>query len=247
MDGLFSVAKNAKVIFSPGNVRYDNGSFGFAKPQTAVCAADNASIFPRADLFQLADGREVLTYAGEDVSESFHRWKDSLEHEWFVPSVSQWKYLISERPASTISGVKNARFVKCTVRGTACLMLFPDDFTFPDGVNLPPRPRINDKTGDFSKVEYDYVAMRALEKAGCILLPAINWDWEPEEFSINRIQHGYDLENGERLTSGNYWALSDKEADGKYHHFIFSSKHYQIGSFRLGLEYAAFIRLVAFK
>lgn len=109
------------------------------------------------------------------------------------------------------------------------------------------RPRINDKTGDFSKVEYDYVAMRALEKAGCILLPAINWDWEPEEFSINRIQHGYDLENGERLTSGNYWALLDKEADGKYHHFIFSSKHYQIGSFRLGLEYAAFIRLVAFK
>lgn len=55
------------------------------------------------------------------------------------------------------------------------------------------------------------------------------------------------MENGERLTSGNYWALSDKEADGKYHHFIFSSKHYQIGSFRLGLEYAAFIRLVAFK
>ena len=96
-------------------------------------------------------------------------------------------------------------------------------------------------------MEYDYVAMRALEKAGCILLPAINWDWEPEEFSINRIQHGYDLENGERLTSGNYWALSYKEADGKYHHFIFSSKHYQIGSFRLGLEYAAFIRLVAFK
>ena len=245
MSGLFSIAEETQVVFSPGNVRYDNGTFSFAQQQIAAYAAENTEMFhPRTDLFQITNEGEVLTYLNDNVTNHFSQWKDSLTEDWFIPSVSQWKYLLSERKTSTVSGVENARFMKCTVRGTACLMLFPDDFVFPDNVELPSKLRINDKVGDFSKVKYDYVAMKALEKAGCVLLPAINWDWESDDLTLNRLNHGYDLLNAGRLTTGNYWALPDEKDDNNFHHFIFSSKHYQIGSHREGLEYSAFIRLV---
>lgn len=248
MSGLFSIAEETQIVFSPGNVRYDNGIFSFTQQQIAVYAAENAKMFhPRTDLFQITNEGEVLTYLNDNVTDIFIQWKGSLTEDWFIPSVSQWKYLLSKRKTSTVSGVENARFMKCTVRGTACLMLFPDDFVFPDNVELPSKLRINDKVGDFSKVKYDYVAMKALEKAGCVLLPAINWDWESDDFTLNRLNHGYDLLNAGRLTTGNYWALPDEKDDNNSHHFIFSSKHYQIGSHRPGLEYSAFIRLVALR
>lgn len=248
MSGLFSIAEETQIVFSPGNVRYDNGIFSFTQQQIAVYAAENAEMFhPRTDLFQITNEGEVLTYLNDNVTDNFIQWKGSLTEDWFIPSVSQWKYLLSQRKTSTVSGVENARFMKCTVRGTACLMLFPDDFVFPDNVELPSKLRINDKVGDFSKVKYDYVAMKALEKAGCVLLPAINWDWESDDFTLNRLNHGYDLLNAGRLTTGNYWALPDEKDDNNSHHFIFSSKHYQIGSHRPGLEYSAFIRLVALR
>lgn len=248
MSGLFSIAEDTQVIFSPGNVRYDNGTFSFAQQQIAVYAGENAEIYhPHTDLFLITNGGGVQTYLNDDVTDRFNQWKDSLTEDWFIPTVSQWKYLLSERKTSTISGVGNARFMKCTVRGTACLVLFPDDFIFPDNVELPSKLRINDKVGDFSKVKYDYVAMKALEKAGCVLLPAINWDWERNDFTLDRIRHGYDLPNAGRLITGYYWALSNKKDDNNSHHFIFSSKHYQIVSHRQGLEYSAFMRLVTLR
>ncbi len=246
MSGLFSIDKETQGIFSPGNVRYYNGTFSFAQQQTAVYAAENAEMYlPHIDLFQITNEGEVLTYRNDNVTDSFSQWKESLPDDWFIPSVSQWKFLLSERNASTVSGVENARFIKCTVRGTACFMLFPDDFTFPENVELPPKLRINDKVADFSKLKYDYVAMKFLEKAGCILLPAIKWDWENDP--LDRHLHGYDLLNAGRLTTGNYWASPNKKDDNNFHHFIFSSKHCQIGSYRQGLEYSAFMRLVSLR
>lgn len=247
MSGIFSIAEGARIIFSPGNVRCDNGSFSFAKTQISFCGADNAEWFnPRTDLFQVTNDGQVLTYLGNDETEHFRQWKDSLDDKWFIPAVSHWKYLITERTTSTVSGVKNARFMKCTVRGTACLLLFPDEFTYPDSLEPLPKQRINDKAGNFSKVKYNYAEMKLLEKAGCVILPAIDWEWDDEPIP-GRLSHGHDLLNGGALTSGNYWAMPDTDDDKLFHHFIFSNKHYQLGSYRQGLEYSAFIRLVSLR
>lgn len=109
--------KETQVIFPPGNVRYGNGTFSFARQQTAVYAAENAEMFlPHIDLFQITNKGEVLTYRNDNVTDSFSQWKESLTDDWFIPSVSQWKFLLSERNASTVSGVENARFIKCTIK-----------------------------------------------------------------------------------------------------------------------------------
>ena len=109
MSGLFSIAEDTQVIFSPGNVRYDNGTFSFAQQQIAVYAGENAEIYHHhTDLFLITNGGGVLTYLNDDVTDRFNQWKDSLTEDWFIPTVSHWKYLLSERKTSTISGEGNA-------------------------------------------------------------------------------------------------------------------------------------------
>ena len=78
MSGLFSIAEETQVIFSPGNVRYDNGTFSFAQQQIAVYAGENAEIYhPHTDLFLITNGGGVQTYLNDDgVLNKFEKYID---------------------------------------------------------------------------------------------------------------------------------------------------------------------------
>ena len=96
---------------------------------------------------------------------------------WRTLTQEEWQYLISLRPASTVSGVANARFVRATVHGIFGLLLLPDQYTHPDGV--PALKAINytstivNSTNLYNTFSDDEWAL--LEQAGCVFLPAAGY------------------------------------------------------------------------
>ena len=49
---------------------------------------------------------------------------------------AEWAYLMTIRNASTVSGVSNARYLKAKVADVNGYIVFPDDFTLPDGLSI---------------------------------------------------------------------------------------------------------------
>lgn len=80
----------------------------------------------------------------------------------------EWEYLLYTRKSTS-----SVRFVKVTVAGKGGVIIFPDNYSHPSGVNYP--NHINDKYGDYVFNEYDEVAWEAFEAAGCVFLPAAGY------------------------------------------------------------------------
>lgn len=92
-------------------------------------------------------------------------------------------YLFEERPASTVHGLvthtgtdeedmENARFVKVRLNSddaTRGVILFPDHFTFPDGVSK--LPAYLNRTDAWYRTEFTFADWALLEAAGCVYIP----------------------------------------------------------------------------
>ena len=90
------------------------------------------------------------------------------------PSLSdeEWTYLLKTRAASTINGVANARFVKCTFQEKRGLLIFPDDFEWPASAGpAPAETAINNLSANYDAVIYRTYA-NALTARGCVFLQA---------------------------------------------------------------------------
>lgn len=205
---MFTVSESEKVVFSPSNLYDQWRQLAFRKKQYSVNQDMSDGMRPDYyDLFSIgADGR-IFNFDIKDISENYRLFTESAS--WTLLTRSEWHFLLFERDSSIVAGVRNARFVKCLIRGTACLMLFPDEFVFPNGVACPPRMRINDKGGDFRDVSYSYSEVEILEKAGVVFLPAISWDFEDSMPLFSSLCYhseklaGYYLMRSETGKSGN--------------------------------------------
>lgn len=99
---------------------------------------------------------------------------------WHAPSQTQWMYIIKNRPASSLSGVSNARYVYATVSPVSSvattntnftiqvLLIFPDNYTHPAG--LPSPQKINENSG-FGYNVYSPDQIAQLTEAGVVVLP----------------------------------------------------------------------------
>lgn len=93
---------------------------------------------------------------------------------WRMLTTAEWQYLFTARPASTVAGVENARFALATVANQIGMLLFPDQFTLPEGVQEPVAASINDKL-EFSHNQYTADDWAKLQEAGCAFLPAVGF------------------------------------------------------------------------
>lgn len=90
----------------------------------------------------------------------------------FTPTKDQWDYLLNTRSASTVNGVANARYMKCTFQDSPGLLIFPDSFTWPASAGSESAATaVNDPAADFSITYYRSLA-GYLTGAGCIFLRA---------------------------------------------------------------------------
>ncbi len=90
---------------------------------------------------------------------------------WRTPTSTEWNYLIAERQASTINNVENARFVRATVGGVQGMVLFPDHFAYPIGIDEPADSLINNMEASPFSTTYTIHEWAAIETDGAVFLP----------------------------------------------------------------------------
>ena len=120
------------------------------------------------------------------------------------PSLSkeEWTYLLKTRSASTINGVPNARFVKCTFQEKRGLLIFPDEFEWPANAGAAPaESAINNGSANYDAVVYRVYANTLIAR-GCVFLQADGY------------VTGGVLKNAN--VAGNYWTSSTRNASDSY-------------------------------
>ena len=120
---------------------------------------------------------------------------------WRTLTSAEWKYLLTERSASTVNGVPNARFTHAKVNGGEGLIIFADNYVHPDGVAQPRGidTLANSPGYTYYNNNYTLSEWQAMERAGAIFLPAT----------------GYRRENSTNYTAndGRYWASTYAECN----------------------------------
>lgn len=93
---------------------------------------------------------------------------------WRTLTIDECYYLLNERSASTVNGIDDARCARITIsvgsKKIAGTMLFPDEYTHPEGVELPIASSINVYSNGYGTT-YTIADWKALQNAGCVFLP----------------------------------------------------------------------------
>lgn len=140
------------------------------------------------------------------------------------PSLSkdEWTYLLKTRSASTINGVPNARFVKCTFQEKRGLLIFPDEFEWPANAGAAPAATaINNATANYDTVVYRVYANTLIAR-GCVFLQADGY------------VTGGVLKNAN--VAGNYWTSSTRNTSDSYVLDFGSYRSSQTTSYELGMN-----------
>jgi hypothetical protein len=135
--------------------------------------------------FGIHNSQDNATYSG-----SFNDWGvnaisnggNTANSGWYTLSKDEWTWLIGPsnspnpgtncRTSSTVNGTANARFCKAYLFGTTHgLILFPDDYTHPEGVTAPTGINATDVTS-WNANQYDAASWAKMETAGAVFLPA---------------------------------------------------------------------------
>ena len=104
---------------------------------------------------------------------------------WFTLTRPEFAYAFQTRAASTLCGVENARFAAaCVDLKYNGIILFPDEFTLPEGVSIEAesinnvtisRQTADKEAADYNMYYYNRITAaqwEILEAAGCVFLPA---------------------------------------------------------------------------
>lgn len=183
-DGAFTASRARKVTFSKGNLQYVHDgskcSWKFADNQYDVIGmgqngTDSQDI--SRDLYGWGTGDNPCNVSDKDGDYStFVDWGAVIGKRdgasWRTLSCTEWDYIINRRKASTVNGIENARYTKAVVNGINGMILFPDVYTHPSGVELP--EAINYTTSNQSWDVNVYTAEEwvLIENEGAIFLPA---------------------------------------------------------------------------
>lgn len=94
---------------------------------------------------------------------------------WRTLTREEWTYLFNTRSASTVDGTPDARYAKAYLFGTTHgVILFPDSYTHPDGVNPPTGINATNSTS-WDANQYSAADWAKMEAAGCVFLPAAGY------------------------------------------------------------------------
>ena len=90
---------------------------------------------------------------------------------WRALTGDEWQYLMFTRSTSTVANTYNARFARAYLFGTKHgIILFPDNYTHPAGVNPPDYINVTSGEG-YNSNQYSVEDWNKMEAAGCVFLP----------------------------------------------------------------------------
>lgn len=226
---MFSVDVNTKVEFASGNLIYISYTgFCFVKAPFMGDAAntwngDSATLFGidhkvvqgqmTSMLYPECRSRVELNisdikFPPTDAVAKSEFVNIDINQKWRLLKAKEWDFLLKKRLASTVSGIKNARFIFCTVRGTAGLLLFPDEYVHSERICTIPSSSINHPNQQFGLVSFKYTDWTKLEQAGCVFLPAAGF---------GETNYLGDMEIKQIGVAGCYWTASHSLKDENIH------------------------------
>jgi hypothetical protein len=95
---------------------------------------------------------------------------------WRTMTHEEWYYLLRTRFASTVNGTENARYAYAKIDEIYGMIIFPDVYSHPEGVELPINiNHQNSTSGPVYHNEYTITDWAVLEAAGCVFLPVTMW------------------------------------------------------------------------
>lgn len=204
--GMFSIAANTQVQFSPGNLQYQasTDTWRFAENQYDYIGADNANISASysswIDLFGWGTGNNP-TNTSTSISDysAFVDWgRNAISNcgnvagQWRTLTNDEWVYLFETRTnAGSLYGMGS-------VYGVNGLILLPDDWTQPSGITFVD----GSSNKNFSANTYTSAQWELLENAGAVFLPAAGYR---EGTSV-----------GDIGSYGNYWSSTTGNSSGAY-------------------------------
>ena len=231
LPGMFTISSgcsaNSMVYFSQGNLQYIGSAeipyWKFAEEQYeyfgTTTGKNSTATNADRDLFAFGTKNEPW-YSGASNSRSWTEWGENAisnggnaaNSGWRTLTPAEWSYLIGSRSASTINGTANARYALAFLCGTTHgIILFPDQYTHPDGVALPAGINTTNP-GGWDTNQYSADDWAKMEAAGCVFWPAAGFRYAPAN-QANSWQ--YSSEG----TSGRYWCSSSSQREiilGKY-------------------------------
>ena len=119
---------------------------------------------------------------------------------WRTLTSDEWTRLLSSRDASTINGVSNARYAKANVNGINGLIIFPDEYSQPNGVTLPTAINTTGSGGCTGNI-YSDSDWSKMEAAGAVFLPVTG---RTEVAEVTSTSAGYYWSTTFAGTSNNY-------------------------------------------
>ena len=213
--GVFSVANDKQVSFSQGNLQYNRqrDKWYFASNQYEYLGEDNikdGQLANRIDLFGwssdsgkapwgVSTSTSPADYSGNFVDWGTNTIQGDKANTWRTLSVDEWEYLIQGRKnAANLIGVAQ-------VNGINGLIILPDDWVCPEGVNFVSGFATNEGIEYYKDVNtYSLEQWKLLEAAGSVFLPAAGR------------RSGQSILNLSRF--GNYWSSTPKNND--YIHYL---------------------------
>lgn len=195
INARFSVANSATVVFAQGNLQYQatTGQWRFADNQYDVVGSDNSLIDTNnsgwIDLFGWGTSGcdSLMPYTTDDTSAHYARGEADIagseydwgQHnaiangggkagQWRTPTYKEWQHLLFYRQkASLHRALATIRQVGPDGADMGGLVLLPDVWELPDGVEFHPGSAKGFQTNVFSVAQWNL-----MQSAGAVFLPA---------------------------------------------------------------------------
>lgn len=172
ISGKFSVSDGKQVYFSKGNLRYASSKWSFFDNQYDYYTSYSADAWDKFGWSTSATTYGMSTSSNNgDYSGDFVDWGATMGAGWRTLTSDEWAYLLKTRSASTVNGTENGRYAKAKVNNVPGIILFPDTYTHPAGVEAPTGVNATDEYGREGN-SYTAADWTKMESAGCVFLPA---------------------------------------------------------------------------
>ncbi len=189
------MADGRKVVFAPGNLRYNAGerTWMFASEQYMALGSYNSKT-GMMDLFCWGTGDRPTTFTkfATDFS-AYEEWGRNTivnggGNQWRTLTSNEWYYLLNKRDEA------KARFTLATVNGMEGMLILPDN------LKLPLKSRfIAGKDGTkASDNKYSVAQWKKMEEKGCVFLPFTGYS---DNGKVSKAD-----------SAGNYWTASSGTA-----------------------------------
>ena len=110
---------------------------------------------------------------------------NTADSGWRTLANDEWNCLFNTRTASTVAGTSNARFAKAKLFDTTHgIILFPDNYTHPEGIAVPTGINKTDNTS-WSANQYTAAEWVKMEAAGAVFLPAAGYRIYTRVYNLN--------------------------------------------------------------